>query len=337
MKSNRNLTAEQQNSMKCFVQLICKSHDLPLSQRKDSLVCQLGCSYPILDNIPRFVPTENYAASFGLQWNTFRTTQLDSHTGLTISRDRLTRIAGGSLDVFQGKKTLEAGCGAGRFTELMLKAGASVFAIDLSRGVEANYKNCSGFSHYYVAQADIMEVPVVPSQFDIVVCIGVLQNTSDPDLAIKALCSHVRPGGRLLIDCYSHEYPATPIRRLIRSFLLRRSEEYAMRFVQQFVKVLWPLHQAVYRRRGTKNGPRAISFLMRWSPVVDYHYSYPQLDEQKLYEWAVLDTHDTLTDRYKHFRSADEIENALRSFGMTNIQTAYAGNGVEARAWKPEE
>jgi 2-polyprenyl-3-methyl-5-hydroxy-6-metoxy-1,4-benzoquinol methylase len=322
--------------MEPFIQLICRTHSLPLSEQEHSLACEQGCTYEILDNIPRFVPIHNYASSFGVQWNTFRTTQLDSHTGLTISHDRLARIAGGSLNVFQGKKTLEAGCGAGRFTELMLKAGASVFAIDLSRGVEANYKNCSGFEKYYVAQADIMEVPVVPGQFDVVVCVGVLQNTQDPDVAIKALCSHVRPGGMLLIDCYSHDYPATPVRRLIRSFLLGRSEEYSMRFVQRLVNLLWPLHQAVYRRRGTQIGPRAIAFLMRWSPVVDYHYSYPQLDQQRLYEWAVLDTHDTLTDRYKHFRSAEEIETLLRSLGMTNIQTAYAGNGVEARAWKPE-
>jgi hypothetical protein len=76
---------------------------------------------------------------------------------------------------------------------------------------------------------------------------------------------------------------------------------------------------------------------MKWSPVVDYHYAYPQLGKQRLYEWAVLDTHDTVTDRYKHLRSAEQIESALLSYGMTKIETAYAGNGVEARAWKPEK
>ena len=322
--------------MEGFIQLICKKHGLPLSAKDNWLVCEQGCAYKILNGIPRFVPVSNYASSFGLQWNTFRTTQLDSHTGLTISRDRLARIAGGSLDVFKGKKTLEAGCGAGRFTELMLEAGASVLAIDLSSAVEANHKNCSNFEHYYVAQADIMNLSVATEQFDIVICIGVIQHTPDPDATMNVLCSHVKPGGMLLIDHYSHKYPATPVRRWIHSFLLERSEEYSMRFVQRLVKLLWPLHKAVYKRRDTKNGHRAISLLMRWSPVVDYHYAYAQLGEPRLYEWAVLDTHDTLTDRYKHFRSAEEIEATLRSFGMINIQVTYAGNGVEARAWKPE-
>jgi len=322
--------------MEGFIQLICKTHGLPLSEKDNWLVCKQGCAYEILKGIPRFAPASSYASSFGLQWNTFRTTQLDSHTGLTISRDRLARISGGSLDVFKGKKTLEAGCGAGRFTELMLGAGASVFAIDLSSAVEANHKNCVNFEHYYVAQADIMNLPVATEQFDIVICIGVIQHTPNPDATMNVLCSHVKPGGMLLIDHYSHNYPATPVRRWIRSFLLGRSEEYSMRFVQHLVNLLWPLHRAVYKRRDAKLGYRAISFLMRWSPIVDYHYAYPQLGEQRLYEWAVLDTHDTLTDRYKHFRSADEIESALRSFGMTNIKTTYAGNGVEASAWKPE-
>jgi hypothetical protein len=90
----------------------------------------------------------------------------------------------------------------------------------------------------------------------------------------------------------------------------------------------------MYNRRHTTAGAQAIEFLMSWSPIVDYHYAYPQLGEQRWFEWALLDTHDNLTDRYKHLRSADEIEVALRSFGMTNVQTSYGGNGVEARAWK---
>ena len=51
---------------------------------------------------------------------------------------------------------------------------------------------------------------------------------------------------------------------------------------------------------------------------------------------ALLDTHDTLTDRYKHLRSGKEIAVNLAVCGMTDIHTAYAGNGVEARARKQQ-
>ncbi len=317
------------------VQLVCKTHQLPLTAAGSSFICSQGCRYEVVNNIPRFVPTQNYASSFGVQWNVFRTTQLDSCTGLTISRDRLARIAGGSLNIFQGKKILEVGCGAGRFTELILQSGGYVFAVDLSTAVDANYQNCSAFERYSVAQADVMGLPVLPEQFDIVVCIGVVQHTPDPEATIKVLCAHVRPGGVLLMDHYSQDYPATRVRRWIRSFLLGKDEEYSMRFVQRLVRLLWPIHQLVYKWRNKKMGRRLVTPLLHLSPVVDYHYVYTQLDEQRLYEWAILDTHDTLTDRYKHLRSAEEIRSILTLSGMDKIETVYAGNGVEVRARKP--
>ena len=131
--------------LKNSVIISCPRHGLSLeySSLKECYSCPSGCAFPAKGGLPRFVPVENYASSFGLQWNQYRTTQLDSHTGLTISKDRLIRLLGGSLDVVKGKMVLEAGCGAGRFTELLLGAGAHLNAVDLSTAVEANYKNCS--------------------------------------------------------------------------------------------------------------------------------------------------------------------------------------------------
>lgn len=47
-----------------------------------------AADYPIRGHVPRFVPPENYATGFGLQWNKHARTQYDSHTGTTISADR---------------------------------------------------------------------------------------------------------------------------------------------------------------------------------------------------------------------------------------------------------
>ena len=55
---------------------------------ENALVCTAcGSPYPIVRGLPRFVSSDNYAASFGMQWNRHPRTQLDSETGLTISRD----------------------------------------------------------------------------------------------------------------------------------------------------------------------------------------------------------------------------------------------------------
>src|SRR5712692_9597659 len=76
-------------------------------QEGQRLICPAGCGVPVVAGIPRFVTRENYAAGFGLQWKQFRNTQLDSYTGTTISKDRLTSCLGGSLDVIKGKSVLE--------------------------------------------------------------------------------------------------------------------------------------------------------------------------------------------------------------------------------------
>ena len=47
---------------------------------------------------------------------------------------------------------------------------------------------------------------------------------------------------------------------------------------------------------------------------------------------GVLDTHDTLTDYYKHLRSEAQIEQSLRACGFSRVQVWRGGNGVEARA-----
>jgi 2-polyprenyl-3-methyl-5-hydroxy-6-metoxy-1,4-benzoquinol methylase len=324
--------------MNNIINFNCPKHNaiLDIDRIQHGYQCPYGCFFPIISEIPRFVPQDNYAASFGLQWNKFRTTQLDSFSGLSISKDRLARLADGSLEIFKGKKVLEAGCGAGRFTEIMLSAGATVFAADLSEAVEANYKNCSKFKNYFVCQADLLHLPVSLEQFDIVVCIGVIQHTPDPEKAMAALCSHVKPGGLLIIDHYTYGYPVTPVRRVLRSILLKTSKSFSMKFCQVLTHVLWPIHIGLWKMRGIPAANRLRSIFLTLSPLVDYQDAYPQLSPKMMHEWAMLDTHDTLTDVYKHLRSVEEIETHLLNSGMTDIIARYAGNGVEAMAKKPE-
>src|SRR5262245_19228883 len=160
-----------------------------------ALRCARGCEIPVRLGIPRFVGSRNYSAAFGRQWKAFRRTQLDSFSGQPISRERLERVLGGSLDVVKIRTVLEAGCGAGRFTEQLLRAGARVFACDMSSAVEANHENCGGNDNYFVCQADLLQLPVRQGSFDVVVCLGVIQHTPDPELTIAQLATYVRPGG----------------------------------------------------------------------------------------------------------------------------------------------
>lgn len=320
-------------------ELQCRAHALPLVpegsetvEAASALTCARGCRSPVVNGVPRFVES-GYAAGFGLQWNTFRKTQLDSHTGTSISRDRLTRCLGGSLDVVRGQSVLEVGCGAGRFTELMLGAGARVLACDLSNAVEANYENCRRWPDYFVCQADARALPVAPRSFDFVVCLGVIQHTPDPEETIRALAGYVKEGGQLVIDHYAPGYPVTTARAVLRRLLLRLPARHSKPAALALARALLPLHRFTWN---TKRGRyRLRRFLLRFSPLVDYYNDYPQLGNELLAEWALLDTHDTLTDYYKHLRGAEEIADALAACGLSGIEVSYGGNGVEARARAP--
>lgn len=339
-------------------ELKCLPHGEPLAPEDGeervegsvALVCPQGCRVPVVDGIPRFVPSSDYASAFGRQWNAFRATQLDSYTGTTVSRDRLARCLGGSMDVVRGKSVLEVGCGAGRFTEVLLGAGARVFACDLSEAVEANYANNGNHEDYFVCQADVRKLPVELRSFDVVVCLGVIQHTPDPEETIAALVQQVRPGGILVIDHYSHGYPYTPSRRLLRPLLLKMPPAVSERSVLGLAKALLPLHRLsrdaaqseLFSRLKIRGAGRLKSAfvklrqaLVKHSPLVDYYDAYPQLGDKLMGEWSILDTHDTLTDYYKHFRSIEEIERALAACGLEEIEASSGGNGVEARARRP--
>lgn len=326
-------------------ELCCPAHRHPLLGENGAdaatapaglLVCPSGCRVPVVRGIPRFVGSEGYAAGFGEQWKKFRRTQLDSYTGTTISRDRLARCLGGSLARLRGKSVLEVGCGAGRFTELLLAAGARVFATDLSTAVEANYDNFRGSPGYFVCQADLRELPAQRQSFDFVICLGVIQHTPDPEATIAALYDFVRPGGSLAIDHYRYDAAdMTRVRQRLRSFLIRRDPRVALPLVRAVVAVLWPVHRLLWR--GSKLGSVAAA-RRRWlrlSPVLDYHDYYSELGPELLYAWAALDTHDALTDVYKHKRTVEEIADCLNRLGLENIEASYGGNGVEALAIRP--
>ncbi|HEY6562933.1 MAG TPA: class I SAM-dependent methyltransferase, partial [Pirellulaceae bacterium] len=144
--------------------------------------------------------TRNYADCFGHQWNAFRRTQLDSHTGTTITTDRARRILGPDcLRLLNGPgrvDVLEVGCGAGRFTEVLLGMPAShVTSVDFSSAVEANQANVPQGPRHRVLQADVRQLPFAPGQFDLVFCVGVVQHTPNSEQTMQCLLRQAKPGG----------------------------------------------------------------------------------------------------------------------------------------------
>src|SRR5437773_2805116 len=177
----------------------CPVHQKPIKDKGNALVCADGESVARSNGIPRFVANAYYPDAFGAQWNKYKRTQLDSFTGCSMTRDRARRCIGEELWAqLDGKQVLECGCGAGRFTEILLAKGAHVTSIDLSDAVDANQENCPQGETHRIAQADILQLPFAAQQFDVVFCLGVIQHTPDSEQTITRLYEQVRPGGTLV-------------------------------------------------------------------------------------------------------------------------------------------
>jgi SAM-dependent methyltransferase len=305
-----------------------------LVKKGDVLVNRAGDEYPIVGGIPRFVRSENYAADFGAQWNRFPTTQLDSHTGTAISEERLSRCFRGELPRVSGRRVLEAGSGAGRFSEVLLNHGALLDSFDFSRAVDANALN-NGHRRMNLAQADIRAMPFRKEYYDYVVCLGVLQHTPDTEESIAKLWEMVAPGGELIIDHYrwnlwlSLPPPLGDAEKLYRRIALWLPAAKRYDFVKRLVDLWFPLYW------NSRDSAVARKVLARIAGIHFYYPTLPLRSREEFYEWSLLDTHDGMTDAFKRYRTPEQIKNSLEGLGATDIQICAGGNGIEAFCRKP--
>jgi SAM-dependent methyltransferase len=299
--------------------LACPFCGVALPAGGGSLRCgRCARDYPVVNGIPRFVAAENYAAGFGMQWNKFRATQLDSHSGHDISHERFYRTTGWLPEQLAGKRVLDVGCGAGRFAEVALDAGAEVVALDYSSAVEACRANLPS-PRLQVVQGDIYHLPFTPGQFDFVYCLGVLQHTPDVHRAFLALAPMLAPGGSLAVDLYPKLLRNVLWSKYwLRPFTSKLPPTMLFPLVESLVKVLYPVSRWV--GRVPKLGRR-----LRYAiPIANYEGVYP-LDEQQLREWAVLDTFDMLAPAHDHPQTAETLRRWFDEADLVDVEVFRTG------------
>jgi SAM-dependent methyltransferase len=277
-----------------------------------------AAEWPITDSIPRFVPADNYASSFGWQWQKFATTQLDSRSGLPISRERFYRYCGWKPEELNASLTLDAGCGSGRFAEIALDAGAELVAIDYSTAVDACRKNLGHSPALHLVQCDIRALPFAPGTFDYIYSLGVLQHTPDPREAFHCLTRKVRPGGRIAVDLYFKQIrTAFWPKYWLRPFLRRMNKERLYRLIERAVPVLLPISRFISRLPfGMK--------LRQLVPVANYERVYP-LSPAQVREWAVLDTFDMLSPEHDHPQTARAVRRWFTEAGFRQFEVFRDG------------
>ena len=270
------------------------------------LVAPGGARYPIVRGVPRFVDSEAYSGSFGLQWNRFATVQLDSVSGSTVSRERFDSDTGWGANDIKGQWVVDCGCGAGRFAEIAAEYGAEVIAVDLSSAVDAVRENLGQLPNVHPVQADIRSLPVRSDAVTHLYSIGVLQHTPDAVASARALVEPLSPGARFALVIYGRKrWTKLNAKYWVRPLTRRIPPERLLAIIERVMPVLFPLTNVLFRV------PVLGRFFQFVIPVANY-LDRPGLNPSVRYDQAVLDTFDMLAPRYDNPATASEIDAGLR-------------------------
>jgi SAM-dependent methyltransferase len=95
-------------------------------------------------------------------------------------------------------------------------------------------------------------------QFDVVVCVGVIHHTDDPDRTFANLLRHCAPGGRVIVWTYSAEgngpvrWLVEPVRKI---FLRHLPRTWLVRLSQVITAGLYPIVFGPYRIQALRGLP----------------------------------------------------------------------------------
>lgn len=289
-----------------------------------------GRKYPIVNSIPRFVNPDNYAASFGFQWNTYYRTQYDKYSGFPVSQERFKKETKWPAQL-SGETILEVGCGSGRFTPHALATEATVVSFDYSSAVDASYKQNGNHQNLLLLQADVYNMPFREGYFDRAFCFGVLQHTPDPKRSFMEIASKVKSGGSIATDVYIKNFARFILgpKYKIRPFTTKMPPEKLYKRISKYIDFLWPFARLIRRI------PR-VGRLLNWMLLIpDYSNLLPGADDALLKQWACLDTFDMLAPRYDHPQTVATFRRWHEEAGLLEIDVHRGYNGVEGRGRVP--
>lgn len=289
---------------------VCPEDKSPLVREGDWLVSKTGKKYPIVRGIPRFVKSDKYTDSFSFEWNTHTQTQLDSQRDDDMSARHFTEKTDFHRDDMSQKLVLDAGVGAGRYSEVVASWGGRVVGVDLSYAVEAARKNLEDFSNSFVAQADIGKLPFAEGTFDVIFSIGVLHHTPDTRKYFEALVPLLKPGGAIAIWLYSTS-PDYRNRKQWIPFTRYIPDKMFYEWCRWFV----PLTHKY-----------ATSPWVKWVSSV-----FPFSRQDYGLENDILDTFDGFSPYYHGIHSPEEVVEWFKAAGLEDIRLCQSETSVRGR------
>lgn len=274
--------------------------------------------FRIKNNIPRFCPEENYSDSFGIQWNLFDKTQLDSFSDNDLTYERFWAQTNWEPSLLENLNILEVGSGAGRFSEVFLKSTkGKLYSIDYSAAVEANFRNNIKFkSRLMLSQASIYQMPFKDKSFDKIFCFGVLQHTPSFENSIAALVSKLKKNGEVVIDFYPSKgfYTRIHSKYILRPLTKRLPKKLLLFLIKKTVPLFIHLFEILVKFK--------LSVFVRFLPITDIRGFPKKLSKKQKKDWAIMDTFDAFSPE---FDNPQKLGNVVKMFETLGCKITFAG------------
>jgi len=303
------------------IDLINPQNGLLLIHDRDQLIDDNGMKFPIIEGIPRFVDSENYATSFHFQWEKFAKTQLDKEKeGLSFSKQRFFAETLWKHQNLIGENILEVGSGAGRFSKVVLEQTlGNLYSVDYSGAVDTNRKNNIGIApeRFHLFQASVYELPFPDGSFDKVFCFGVLQHTPDFERSVKCLINKAKIGGEVVVDFYPINGWWTKIQSkyILRPITKRISHQRLFKLIEKNIDWLIKAHFILHRI--------GLGLLTRFLPVCNIKETLPgQLSPEELREHSILDTFDMFSPEHDH---PQRLKAVVKMFEKYQAKVKFSG------------
>lgn len=223
------------------------------------------------------------------------------------------------LEDFAGKAVLDAGCGPGHHTALAARHAARVVGVDLNCAELAKGR-LGGVPNVEFHDGDIAAWDD-GRRFDIVLGIGVIHHTPDPDATVAHLKTLVKPGGRLILWVYAHEGNALnrwlvePAKGLFVRWLPRPA---VVALAHVLTALIHPIAHTLYR------------LPLRFLPYYEYFANWRVLG----YARSHLNVFDKLNAPVTHFITRERAERWIFGWNDPHL-SRYVGVSWRVSATRP--
>jgi uncharacterized protein YbaR (Trm112 family) len=259
-------------------------------------------AFPISKSIPRFVESDRYASSFSKQRLYVR--KHFKHYRVDSSGDRLfLSTTGFRADAVARGWTLEAGCGYGRYLDVVSRSlGGEIVGVDLStHSAELAQDFVGNRPNVHVVQCDLFHLPFRRAAFDHVFSIGVLHHTPNARLAFAAIAPYLSRGGQVSVWLYPPGMNKSANRWRVVTSRLPEGLVYRYCVVNQAL-FSW-IRRTPVRYRFNEILPGCV-------PTPGHTF------------WLrVMSDFDALTPRYATTHPAAEVEEWFREAGLVRVQS----------------